>query len=181
VPQQVFVHAGAHLVALAAPFGELLFILGRTFAGFLFSFSISAASAISSACAALLAYRGRRIHHQLENFIFGGGDFFFRELDLVQQSFVLLVGFNVKRLIAILGNLSRRSAMAVSYLRRRLHPLDGGLSFFQLQLVSASLCSMARLVWEVRRFRPAGGDCLIRLLQVQQVFYFWKHPGRTQI
>jgi len=107
VPQQVFVHAGAHLVALAAPFGELLFILGRTFAGFLFFlFDLGRFCYQFRLCRLYLLIAGVGIHHQLENFIFGGGDFFFRELDLVQQSFVLLVGFNVKRLIAILGNLS---------------------------------------------------------------------------
>src|ERR1700675_1802645 len=33
VAQQVFVPPGSHLIALATPFGELLFVLGRTLAG----------------------------------------------------------------------------------------------------------------------------------------------------
>jgi len=88
VPQQVFVHAGAHLVALCRRHSVSCFsILGVRLRASSFSFSISAASAISSACAAFTCLsRASAFTISFENFIFGGGDFFFRELDLVQQS-----------------------------------------------------------------------------------------------
>src|SRR6266702_8316984 len=103
--EQVFVDASAYLIALAAPFGEELFVLGGKLAGFLFFFFDLGGFGFQFGLRGfdfLVARVG--IDHQLEYLVFVGGDFFFRELDLVQQRFVLLVGLYVEGLVAIFRN-----------------------------------------------------------------------------
>ena len=102
MPQQVFVDAGAHLIALGTPLGEQFFVFGGALAGvvlFFFDFG---------GLGFQLGLRGFHflvarvsVHHQFENLVFRGGDFFLCELDLVQQRLVLFVGFYVERLVAV--------------------------------------------------------------------------------
>jgi len=73
-------------------------------------------------------------------------------------------------------------AVVVPLRRAGFIRLDGGLSFFQLQFGVRQFVFNGRDSFgKFGDFVLQAADCLIRLLQVQQVFYFWKHPGRTQI
>jgi hypothetical protein len=49
---------------------------------------------------------GLGVDHEFEDFVFLSADFLFGELDFVQQSLVLVVGFYVERLVAVLGDLA---------------------------------------------------------------------------
>ena len=124
-----------------------------------------------------------RIHHQLQNLVFGGGNFFFRKLDLVQQRLVLVVGFYVERLVAVLGNLAAQVGDgSVVFAAGGFVGLDGGLSFFQLSFgVGQLVFDGGDALGEFGDFILQAADFLIRFLQAQQVFYFWKHPGRAQL
>ena len=57
-----------------------------------------------------------------------------------------------------------------------------GLSFFQLRLGSGELVfNGGDALRQFGDFILQAANFLIRILQVQQVFYFWKHPERTQL
>src|SRR5580700_7719695 len=101
--KQVFVDAGANLIAFGAPIGEKLFVFGGALAGFLFFFFDLGGFGFQLGLRGLDFLVARiGVDHHLENFVFVGGDFLFGELDLVQQRLVLVVGFYVKGLVAIL-------------------------------------------------------------------------------
>ena len=85
MPEQIFVDAGANLIALGAPFGKKLFVFGGALAGFFFFFFDLGGFGLEFRLRGfdfLVARVG--VDHHFENLVFVGGDFFFRELDLVQ-------------------------------------------------------------------------------------------------
>src|SRR4029077_17960277 len=78
---------------------------------------------------------GVGVDHQLENLVFVSGDFFFCELNFVEESFVLIVGLYLDRLVPILGNFSAEVVNGgVVLAAGGFVSLDGRLGLFQLSL-----------------------------------------------
>ena len=145
-----------------------------------FSFSISAASALSSAWAALTSL-SRASALTISSRILSSlaGDFFFRELDLVEESFVLLVGLYVEGLVAILGNLAAQLGdIGVELAAGGFVGFDGGLGLFELGFGAGQLLfDHGDAFGKFGDFVLQTADFLVRVLQFQQIFYFWKHPA----
>ena len=176
--QQVFVDAAANLVALGAPFSQKLFVLGGKLAGFLFFlFDLGGLGFQLGLRGLHFLVAGVGVDHQLENLVFVGGDFFFRELDLVQQRFVLIVGFDVERLVAVLGNFAAEIADGgVVLAAGGFVGFDGGLGLLQLSLCARQLLlDYGNALGEFGDFVLQAADFLVGLLQFQQIFYVRKH------
>src|SRR5205807_5586287 len=76
---------------------------------------------------------GVGIDHQFEDLVLVGRDFLFGELDLVQQGFVLLVGFYVERLVAVLGDFAAELGnVGVVLAAGGFIGLDGSVSLIEL-------------------------------------------------
>ena len=164
---------------MRAPLGELFFVFGGALAGFIFFFFDLGGFRFQFGLRGFHFFVARvGIHHQLENLVFGGGDLFFRKLNLVQQRLVLLVGFYVERLVAVFGNLAAEIGdCGFVFAAGSFVGFDGGLSFFQLQLgVGQLVFDGGDAFGEFGDFILQAANFLIRFLQAQQVFYFWKHP-----
>src|SRR5216684_4012892 len=105
--QQIRIDSVAHLIALGTPFREQFFVFRGTLASLLFFFLDFGGFGFQLGLGGLnLFFAGVGIEHQLENLVFVAHDFLHGVLDFVQQSLVLVVGFDGERLIAILGNLA---------------------------------------------------------------------------
>ena len=170
VAQKIFVDSGAHLIALAAPLSQAAFRLrqyagGLSFfffdlGGFGFHFGLSCFHF-------LVADLG--VDHQFQNFVFGGGNFFFRKLDFVQQGFILVVGLYVERLVAILRDLSAQVGDgSVVFAAGGFVGLDGGLSVLQLSFGARQLLfDHGYALGEFGNFILQAADFFIRILQAQ--------------
>src|SRR6266436_8806936 len=173
--QQILVDAGPHLIALGAPLGKLLLIFGGAFprvsllfldlGRFLFQLRLRGLHFLVARI---------RIQHQLKNLVFGGGDFLFRKLDLVQQRFVLFVGFYVEGLVAVLGNLAAQVGdRSIVLAAGGFIGLDRGLGLFQSSLgVGQLMFNGGDAFREFGNLLLQAADFLVRILQAQQVFYF---------
>ena len=184
VTEEILIHAGPHLIALGAPLGELLFVLRGPLAGFNLFFLNLGGFRLQFGLGGFHFFVARvRIHHQLKDLVFGGGDLFFRKLNLVQQRLVLFVGFYVERLVAVLGNLAAKVGdCSFVFAARGFVGFDGGLGFFQLGLgVGQLVFDGGDAFGKFGDFILQAADFLVRFLQAQQVFYFWKHPETAQL
>ena len=84
VPQEIFIHAGPHLITLRAPLSELLLVFRCALAGFNLLFFDLGGLRFQLRLGGLHFLVARvRIHHQLKNLVLGRGDFFLRKLDFV--------------------------------------------------------------------------------------------------
>src|SRR5438270_2758934 len=178
VSQQVIVNTGASLVAFGAPFREKLFVFGSALAGLFFFFFDLGSFGFEFGLRGfdfLVARVG--IDHHLQNLVFVSGDLFFSELDFVQQRLVLIVCFNVERLVAILGNFSAEIVDGGIVLAAGgLVGLDGGLGFFQLSFGAGQfLLDDGDALGEFGNLVLQTSDFRIDALQFQQILYVGKH------
>src|SRR5208283_2355171 len=182
--EQVFVDAGANLIALGAPLGQQLFVLGGALAGFLFflfDFGVFGFQFGLRGLDFLVARVG--VDHQLENLVLVGGNFFFRELDLVQQRFVLVVGLDVEGLIAIFGDFAAEVGDRGFVLAAGgLVGLDGGLGLLHLRLRACQfLLDDGDALGKFRDLVLQTADLFVRVLQFQQIFDVRKHSALDSI
>ena len=178
--EQVFVDAGADLIALGAPLGKELFVLGGELAGFFFFFLDLGRLGLQLGLRGFDFFvAGVGVDHQLENLVFVGGDFFFGELDLVQQSFVLFVGLYVEGLVAILGNFAAEVGDGgVVLAAGGFVGFDGGLGFFELGFGPGQfLLDDGDAFGEFGNLVLQTADFLVGVLQFQQIFYVRKHSN----
>src|SRR5581483_4536122 len=138
VSEQILGDAGAQLVAFAAPFRQKLLVFGGALTGLLFLFLDLCRLFFQLGLRDLdFLVASVRVDHQLQNLVLVRGDFFLSELDLVQQRFVLLVGFYIQRLVAVLGNFAAQlSDVGLVFAAGSFVGLDGGLRLVQLGLGS---------------------------------------------
>ena len=95
----------------------------------------------------------------------------------MQQRLVLVVGFYVEGLVAVLGNLALQvfdvgfELLAVGFVA-----LGGGPHFFQVRLGSGQFFFDHRHAFRQRRnLFPQAADLFVRSLQLQQFFDIRKH------
>ena len=111
-------------VALGVPLGELLLIFGGDFARFFFFFFDLGRFGFQLGLGGFDVFFARvDVDHHLEDAVFVDADLLLGKLDLVQQRFVLFVGFYVERLVAILGDFA-------------LQVFDGGFELLAVGLVA---------------------------------------------
>ena len=145
-----------------------------------FSFSISAVSAFQLGLRGFDFFVARvGVDHHLENLVFVAGNFLFSELDLVQKRFVLVVGLDVERLIAIFGDFAAEVGdCGVVLAAGGFVGLDGGLRLFQLRFGACQLLlDDGNTLGKFGDLILQTADFFIRVLQFQQVFYIRKHGG----
>ena len=109
------------------------------------------------------------VDHYLENAVLVQTNLSLGKLDLMQQSFILFVGFYVEGLVAILGNFAlqvfdiRFELLAIGFVA-----LGRGLRPFQLRLGSSQLLFNHRYAfWKRSNFVLQPANFFIRSLQLQ--------------
>src|ERR1700730_17171982 len=133
--EQIVVDPAADLITFRAPLRQKLFVFGGAPAGFFFFFFDLGGFGLELNLRGLHFLVARvGIDHQLENLVFVGGNFLFRELDFVEQRLVLVVGLDVQRLVAVFGNLTPQVGNGGFVLAAGgFVGLDRGLSVLQLR------------------------------------------------
>ena len=126
---------------MRVPFGQQLFVFRGKLPGFFFFFLDFGSFGFELRLGGFdFFFAGVGVDHQLENLVFVGGDFFLGELNFVQQCFVLVVGFYVERLVAILGNFSAQVVDGgVELLAGGFVGFDRGLRLFEFGLGAGKL------------------------------------------
>src|SRR5581483_663728 len=105
VLQQVRRNTAAVLVAFSLPFGEFFLVLRCPPACFLFFFFDLSRLGLQICFRRLhLLLAALGIDHQLKNLVFRAADLLVGKVDFVLQGAVLVVGFDVQHLVAVLGD-----------------------------------------------------------------------------
>ena len=131
--QQIGIHAGSCLFAFGVPLGQLLFVFRSPLPGLdLFLFDLCRLRFQLHLGRLYILLADLAIDHQLQDLVFVGANVLLCELDLVQQSFVLFVGLDGERLVAVLGDfLLLVLNRALVFTAGRFVGLDSSLGFFQ--------------------------------------------------
>ncbi|MGA9385096.1 MAG: hypothetical protein WBV63_08750 [Candidatus Sulfotelmatobacter sp.] len=175
MPQEILIDTCPHLIPLGAPLCELLLVLGSALAGVILLFFDLGGFGFQLRLGSLhFPLTHIRIYHQLKNLVLSRGDFLLGKLDFVQQRLVLLVGFYVERLVAVLGDLAAKVRnCGVVFAPGGFVGFYRALGLFQL---SFGVCQLvldgSDTVGEFGDFILQAPDFLVRFLQAQQVFYF---------
>src|SRR5437588_5870645 len=178
VTKQVRIDSLAHLIAFAAPFSQQLFVFRGTLAGLLFFLLDFRGFGFQLGMGSLdFFFTGVGVEHQLKNLVFIACDFLLGELDFVQQSLVLFVGFDGERLVAVLGNLAAKVGdCGVVFAAGGFVCLCVGLGSIQLSLGAGQFqFNGSNAFGEFGNLVLEAADFLVRFLQPQQVFVFRKH------
>ena len=178
VTKNIFGNPVPERVALGVPLGKLFLILGGNFARFFFFLFDFGRLCLELGFGRFdFFFACLDVDHHLQDAVLVEANLLLRKLDLVQNGFVLFVGFYVERLVAILGNLALQvfyvgfELLAVGFVA-----LGRGSRLFQVRLGPSQLLLDHRHAFRQRGdFVPQSADLFIRRLQFQQFVDVRKH------
>ena len=115
--------------------------------------------------------------HQLENFVFIAADILLGKLDLVHQGLVLVVSFDLKRLVAVLGDFALQVLdSGFEFAASRFIGLDGGTGLLEVGPGTGQFFfNFGDALREFSNFGLKAGDFAVGLLHGNEVFNIRKH------
>ena len=176
--QHIGIHSAARALPFGVPFQHLLLIFCGALAGLNLLFFNLGGLGLQFSLRRLDGFlTGLGIDHQFQNLVFVGANILFRELNLVHQRFVLLVGLHFERLVAVLGDLLLPVLDgALEGAPGRFVGLYSCLGFLQHGLGSRQpLLNRSHPLGKGGNFLFKTKNLAVGALQFDQVLYFWKH------